>query len=121
MRVTLTFCGEPRSLLFDLGMIIIFRKISGVDLIADGDKRDNIMVAQTVFIAAYKRACQEDEQPEHLDSSSLEKAFLRFNMPQMNNIMSAFTSIMNIEEDPDIKKELEQGAAAIKGKGPKKK
>lgn len=121
MRVTLTFCGEPRSLLFDLGLIIIFREISGVDLIADGDKRDNILVAQTVFIAAYKRACQEDEQPELLDTAALKKAFLRFKMPDMSKVMNSFTSIMNVEEDPDIKKEVEEAPNSVTGKGSKKK
>lgn len=117
MRVTLNFCEANRSLLFDLGMIIIFREISGVDLIADGDKRDNIKIAQTVFVCAYKRSCQDAETPEDLTTEDLKKAFLRLNMFQMNQIMSAFSSIMSVEQDPDAKKDIE----AAPGKAAKKK
>ena len=114
MRVTLNFCEGNRSLLFDMGMIIIFREISGIDLIADGDKRDNIKIAQTVFLAAYKRECQELEVPEELDAQALNKAFLKFTMFQITKIMAAFSSVMNVEDDPDIKKDLPSGKAVKK-------
>lgn len=103
MRLTMDFLNGKHNLLFDLGLVIIFKEISGVDLIAEGDKRDNVKIAQTIFVCAYKRACQDDETVEEFTIPQLEKAFLRFNLPDMNLIMSAFTTIINLEADPDKK------------------